>query len=73
MAAISQRGEMPTFLSELAQDADLDDETKGTLAELANDDTFLLARRGLLAARAAGSLPPRVPVPPALAHAGSQA
>jgi hypothetical protein len=43
MAAISQTGQMSTFLSELAEDGDLDDETKGTLTELANDNTFLLA------------------------------
>jgi hypothetical protein len=43
MAAISQTGGMSTFLTELAEDGDLDDETKGTLTELANDNTFLLA------------------------------
>jgi len=43
MAAISQTGQMSSFLLELAEDGDLDDETKGTLAELANDNTFLLA------------------------------
>jgi hypothetical protein len=43
MAAISQTGQMSSFLTELAEDGDLDDETKGTLAELANDNTFLLA------------------------------
>ena len=43
MAAISQTGQMSTFLTELAEDGDLDDETKGTLTELANDNTFLLA------------------------------
>ena len=43
MAAMSQSGQMPTFLSELAQDDDLDDETKGTLTELAHDDSFLVA------------------------------
>ena len=43
MAAISQTGRMSTFLTELAQDGDLDDETKGTLTELASDNTFLLA------------------------------
>jgi hypothetical protein len=43
MAAMSQTGQMGSFLSELADDADLDDETKGTLRELANDNTFLLA------------------------------
>ncbi len=43
MAAMSQSGQMGSFLTELAQDDDLDDETKGTLAELAEDNTFLLA------------------------------
>jgi hypothetical protein len=43
MAAMSQSGQMTSFLTELAKDADLDEETKGTLAELARDDTFLLA------------------------------
>jgi hypothetical protein len=43
MAAISQTGQMTSFLMELARDGDLDDETKGTLAELATDNTFLLA------------------------------
>ena len=43
MAAISQAGQMGSFLTELVEDADLDDETKGTLVELARDDSFLLA------------------------------
>jgi hypothetical protein len=43
MAAISRGGRMGNFLTELARDEDLDDETKGTLKELAEDDTFLLA------------------------------
>jgi Zn-dependent M32 family carboxypeptidase len=43
MAAMSQSGQMGSFLSELAQDSDLDEETKGTLRELAHDNTFLLA------------------------------
>jgi hypothetical protein len=43
MAAMSQTGQMGSFLSELALDADLDDETKGTLRELARDNSFLLA------------------------------
>jgi hypothetical protein len=43
MAAMSRDGQMGSFLTELAQDEDLDDETKGTLEELANDSTFLLA------------------------------
>jgi hypothetical protein len=43
MAALSRDGQMGSFLTELAEDEDLDDETKGTLQELAKDDTFLLA------------------------------
>jgi hypothetical protein len=43
MAALSRDGQMKNFLTELARDEDLDDETKGTLKELAEDDTFLLA------------------------------
>ena len=43
MAAMSRRGQMGTFLNELADDEDLDDETKGTLSELARDSAFLLA------------------------------
>jgi hypothetical protein len=43
MAAMSQDGRMNNFLTELAHDEDLDDDTKGTLKELADDDTFLLA------------------------------
>ena len=43
MAALSRDGQMGSFLTELARDEDLDDETKGTLEELANDNSFLLA------------------------------
>jgi hypothetical protein len=43
MAAMSRDGQMGNFLIELARDEDLDDETKGTLRELAEDNTFLLA------------------------------
>jgi hypothetical protein len=42
MAAMSRDGQMGNFLTELARDEDLDDETKGTLRELAEDNTFLL-------------------------------
>ena len=42
MAAMSQAGQMTSFLSELEKDNDLDETTKGTLEELARDDTFLL-------------------------------
>ena len=43
MSALSQAGKLGPFLFELAHDADLDDLTKGTLAEIANDEDFLLA------------------------------
>ncbi len=43
MAALSREGQMSNFLTELADDEDLDDETKGTLTELARDSSFLLA------------------------------
>jgi hypothetical protein len=42
MAALSRDGQMGSFLTELERDEDLDDETKGTLEELAKDSTFLL-------------------------------
>jgi hypothetical protein len=42
MAAMSRDGQMGNFLNELARDEDLDDETKGTLEELAKDSSFLL-------------------------------
>ncbi|MGH3103436.1 MAG: hypothetical protein ACRDN6_04990 [Gaiellaceae bacterium] len=43
MAAMSQAGTMSSFLTELAHDDELDDDTKDTLAELASDRPFLLA------------------------------
>ena len=43
MSAMSKDGSLPTFLQELARDRGLDEETKGQLAELAADRTFLLA------------------------------
>ena len=43
MSALSQAGKLGPFLFELAHDADLDDLTKGTLVEIANDERFLLA------------------------------
>jgi hypothetical protein len=43
MAAMSQTGQLGSFLHELAYDEDLDDDTKGTLAEIAKDRSFLLA------------------------------
>jgi hypothetical protein len=43
MSALSQAGKLEPFLFEVAHDDDLDDLTKGRLAELAHDETFLLA------------------------------
>ncbi len=43
MAAMSQSGNLGSFLTELQQDEDIDADTKGTLTELASDRTFLLA------------------------------
>ena len=43
MAAMTQSGGIPTFLAEIACDQELDDATKGHLAELARDESFLLA------------------------------
>jgi hypothetical protein len=43
MAALSHAGRLPGFIDEISRDADLDDETKGQLAELAQDAGFLLA------------------------------
>ena len=43
MAALSQEGRLEPFLTELARDDELDEQTKGTVAELAVDSAFLLA------------------------------
>ncbi|HEY3541270.1 MAG TPA: hypothetical protein VGK79_01905 [Gaiellaceae bacterium] len=43
MAAMSHDGRLTGFIDEIERDADLDDETKGHLTELANDEPFLLA------------------------------
>ena len=43
MAALAHAGRLPNFLAELAHDDELDDTTKGQLAELASDRSFLLA------------------------------
>jgi hypothetical protein len=43
MAAMSHDGRLRGFIAELASDGELDDATKGHLAELAQDRSFLLA------------------------------
>jgi hypothetical protein len=42
MAAMSQEGRLRTFLVELAGTPDLDELTKSTLSEIAQDEAFLL-------------------------------
>ena len=42
MSAMSQAGRLPQFLTELNADVELDDDTKGTLTEIARDESFLL-------------------------------
>jgi hypothetical protein len=43
MSAMSQEGSLGPFLFELSRDSELDDMTKSTLAEIAEDPEFLLA------------------------------
>jgi hypothetical protein len=43
MAMLSQSGRLEPFLDELLDDRDIDAETKGTLAEIAQDPSFLHA------------------------------
>jgi hypothetical protein len=43
MAAMSRTGSLNRFLTELADDDELDASTKGELTELAQDRSFLLA------------------------------
>ena len=43
MSALSQSGRLGPFLVEMADDGDLDDDTKSNVKEIAADPTFLLA------------------------------
>lgn len=43
MAAMSQAGTLAPFIANLRSDEELDDLTKGTIAEIAGDAAFLLA------------------------------
>jgi hypothetical protein len=43
MAALEQAGKLGPFLFELAADDELDETTKGTLVEIAEDPAFLFA------------------------------
>lgn len=42
MAHLSQEGRLEPFLTELERDDELDEKTKGTVAEIAGDTAFLL-------------------------------
>jgi hypothetical protein len=42
MAAMSQDGRLPQFLTELNYDPEVDEDTKGTITEIASDESFLL-------------------------------
>ena len=43
MAAMSENGRLDGFITQLAHDEELDEDTKGTLAEIAKEPSFLLA------------------------------
>lgn len=43
MAAMSKAGTLAPFIRNLSRDDELDDDTKGTIAEIASDERFLLA------------------------------
>jgi hypothetical protein len=43
MAAMSQAGTLGPFIATLRHDEELDEGTKGTIAEIAGDSNFLLA------------------------------
>jgi len=43
MAAMSQAGTLDPFIATLDRDRELDERTKGTIAEIAGDANFLLA------------------------------
>jgi hypothetical protein len=43
MAELRRNGRLESFLTELGDDPDVDDATKGSLSELAHDAGFLLA------------------------------
>ena len=43
MAAMSKAGTLEPFITRLSHDGDVDEATKGTIAEIAGDEHFLLA------------------------------
>jgi hypothetical protein len=50
MAGLARGGRLGGFIDAVDSDADLDDETKATVLELASDETFLLAAEDYLRA-----------------------
>jgi hypothetical protein len=50
MAGLARGGRLGGFIAAVDSDADLDDETKQTVLELARDETFLLAAEDYLRA-----------------------
>jgi hypothetical protein len=50
MAGLARGGRLDGFIAAVDSDADLDDETKETVLELARDETFLLAAEDYLRA-----------------------
>ena len=43
MAAMSKAGTLEPFVTSLSHDDEVDEDTKGTIAEIAGDEQFLLA------------------------------
>ena len=56
MAAMSQAGTLAPFIATLRHDQELDEGTKGTIAEIAGNANFLLALGGLRPSHAAPAL-----------------
>jgi hypothetical protein len=50
MAGLARGGRLPGFIAAVDSDADLDDETKETVLELARNESFLLAAEDYLRA-----------------------
>jgi hypothetical protein len=50
MAGLARGGRLGGFIAAVDSDAELDDETKATVLELARDETFLLAAEDYLRA-----------------------
>ena len=75
MAALSQEGRLEPFLTELARDDELDEHTKGTVAELAGDTAFCSRLRITSATRLSSTEEPapagKPPVSPGPFHGGT--